>query len=377
MTLVPSADRSQRILALQILRAVAATMIVLLHAQSMIEQHAVSHGYRFTRFSLLPFGAGVDLFFVISGFVVVYASKDVFSKPGGTREFIRRRIIRIVPLYWAALTLRLFVLAVGAAVGIKAFPDSTAILTSYLFIPYDALGYGSNYLFPILDLGWTLNYEMFFYALLACLMGFSRTRAVWVFVVLVLSAVIVAGMYPPNNDALRFLLQPIIVEFALRTLIALLFLKRFALSNSVRFVMIVAGLSLWVALPPSWFVDTSGPGFYSWARTSIWGMGAALIVAATVLGSSRVTSGWHQSLASLGDSSYALYLLHPFVFLIIKALIARGELPENGLWPLAVASTILAIGLCHQVHRLLEVPSLRLLKEKTQRFDLQLKPMPR
>ena len=81
---------------------------------------------------------------------------------------MRRRLIRIVPLYWTALTLRVLVLTAGVLLGAKTFPYGTAIITSYLFIPYNAMGFGPRYPFPILDLGWTLNYEMFFTSCSRC-----------------------------------------------------------------------------------------------------------------------------------------------------------------------------------------------------------------
>jgi len=114
--------------------------------------------------SFLPLGAGVDLFFVISGFIIVYASEPLFGKANAA-EFLRRRTLRIVPLYWLALTMRLALLAVAARAGMKAFPDGAMIAASYFFIPYDCQGFGPDYPFPILDLGWSLNYEIFFYLL--------------------------------------------------------------------------------------------------------------------------------------------------------------------------------------------------------------------
>src|SRR5215469_15902504 len=174
-----------RLLLIQALRAVAAAMIVVLHAESLVRIYAEQHNYSFAPIEIFPLGAGVDLFFVISGFVIVYSSQSLFAEAGGARKFMVRRLIRILPLYWAALTLRVIGLAAAVLIGAGIhfpFPDLAGIVTSYLFIPYDTLGYGSDYPFPVVDLGWSLNYEMFFYVLFACFIGFACRKAVGLFV---------------------------------------------------------------------------------------------------------------------------------------------------------------------------------------------------
>ena len=87
--------KTTRLLSLQMLRAVAAAMIVVLHAESLVALYAEAHSYRFSPIEAFPLGAGVDLFFVISGFVIVYASSELFTVTGGVREFMSRRLIRI------------------------------------------------------------------------------------------------------------------------------------------------------------------------------------------------------------------------------------------------------------------------------------------
>ena len=354
----------ERLIALQALRAVAATMVVLAHAQGFIQLYAESHGQPFARFELLPLATGVDLFFVISGFVVVFASQSFFATTDGWREFMRRRLIRIVPLYWSVLTLRLLVLAVGAAAGAKAFPDLMAIVTSYLFIPYDAMGFGSEYPFPIVDLGWTLNYEMFFYVLFACVIALPRARAVALIAACLAGGVVFAGVSEPQSAALRFWLRPITWEFAVGALVALAFFRGVVLPRALRSVMLVGALLIW-SVPVCWLTDTSGPGFYGWARLCLWGTGAVLIVAAAVLGPTSFRSPWSRALARLGDSSYALYLLHPFVFLIVKALLAKMSVPPFVLWPLVLGTTALAVAVAAAFHVHIEDPVTSWLRQMT------------
>jgi exopolysaccharide production protein ExoZ len=354
----------KRLLALQTLRAIAATMIVFLHAEELVAIHAAAHQGSFSHLRVFPLGVGVDLFFVISGFVVAYASKSLFAAPGGRWEFMRRRLIRIVPLYWTALTLRLLALAVGFSLGTKIFPDAMAIATSYLFIPYDSRGFGPDYPFPVLDLGWTLNYEMFFYFLFACFIGLRRDVAVLAVVACLSTGIVLATLFPPTNLEIRFWLHPIALEFACGTLIALLFLRGLVLPRIVRLGLIVVAVCIWL-VPVSWFGNDFGPGFYSWVRFMIWGVGAVLIVVAAALGPTSFKSVWSRTIADLGDSSYALYLMHPFVFLVVKAILSKVVVPEMLYWPLVIAISGLAIVSAALFHKLAEVPVITFLRKVT------------
>jgi peptidoglycan/LPS O-acetylase OafA/YrhL len=356
----------QRLLLIQALRAAAAAMIVVLHAESLVRIYAEQHSYSFAPIEIFPLGAGVDLFFVISGFVIVYSSQSLFAKAGGTREFMVRRLIRILPLYWTALTLRVTGLAIAVLIGATvSFPDLPAIITSYLFIPYDSFGYGADYPFPIVDLGWSLNYEMFFYALFACFIGFGRDKAVVLFVAAIVALVGIGGVLAPTDTVLRFWTHPIIIEFAAGTMIAVLFLKGVSLRKPARLVLIVLGVGLWLAVRASWFTDMSPPGFYSWTRVLIWGLGAAILIAAAALGPAPASSPWLQKAALLGDSSYVLYLLHPVFFLLVKGALRFVTVPQSCLWLVVFGAAGFAILASAAVYQLAEAPVVKFLKTQT------------
>jgi peptidoglycan/LPS O-acetylase OafA/YrhL len=140
-----------QIVAIQILRAIAAISVSIGHAQAFIAVPMERQGQAFGWSFLLPWGAGVDLFFVISGFIMVYSSERLFAAPAGARIFAWRRLSRIVPLYWCAMAL----LLVKMAVLHKPMPDAASVVTSFFFIPWDTQGTGVPR--PIYDLGWTLN----------------------------------------------------------------------------------------------------------------------------------------------------------------------------------------------------------------------------
>jgi exopolysaccharide production protein ExoZ len=98
------AQPTEALAGIQALRALAASAVLVAHTGGEFEQHLSLHG-------LMPSfangGAGVDLFFVISGFVMVYSSERLFNRPHSFRTFLTRRIIRIVPLYWTMTSVML------------------------------------------------------------------------------------------------------------------------------------------------------------------------------------------------------------------------------------------------------------------------------
>ncbi|WP_410469475.1 acyltransferase family protein [Agrobacterium tumefaciens] len=348
--------RAQRLDIIQVMRAVAATMVVALHANI---------NWEFTLFPLhaLRLGAGVDLFFVISGFVIVYASRPYFAARGGRSAFLLRRLLRIVPLYWFVLTLRVIALAGAAFLGVKAFPPLQAILTSYLFIPYDAMGYGDAYPFPIVDLGWTLNYEMFFYAVFAAFIFLPLERAVLA-TASVLFVAVLSG--PVFNLPLpfSFWLQPIILEFVAGMVLAVLFLRGVRISPLIGAGMALCGLAVWTFLELYMFGAPCGPGCYSFPRLLVFGGGAILLMAAATLTRGIALPRFAQPLAALGDSSYALYLLHPFIFLGFKAVLSGFTLPQgwsNLAFLVVVASTV---AIAHAFHIFIEMPANAWLRDR-------------
>ena len=166
---------------LQMGRAIAACGVAI--------SHAVVHYYGggFGIWGLLGQYA-VILFFVISGFIMVMTSGRGSFRPG---RFISRRIRRIVPIYYVAnLVLVVGALAVPAAFERTVF-DLSHLISSLLFIPaYDPSGTGL--IIPFFKLGWTLNYEMFFYLLFASLFALNGWQR-GVTIIGLLSVLIVIG----------------------------------------------------------------------------------------------------------------------------------------------------------------------------------------
>ena len=103
--MAPRQIDTSRLGMVQALRAIAALTVVFGHAQTEALSLVAAKAGGLSTFLVDKTGAGVDLFFVISGFVMVHASQRLFGEAGAAKTFLLRRLFRIVPLYWAVTTL--------------------------------------------------------------------------------------------------------------------------------------------------------------------------------------------------------------------------------------------------------------------------------
>jgi exopolysaccharide production protein ExoZ len=282
--------------AVQALRAMAALSIAVLHvlndAISLDPSGQVARWH-----AALPWAAGVDLFFVISGFVMVYASTKLFGHRGSPGQFMARRLIRIVPLYWAATTLFLLIAMAAPSTVSEGAGSMTDIAMSYAFLPARRPG-GS--IQPIYSLGWTLNYEMFFYAVFAACIWQPRRRAIALVSLLLGAAIALHRLVPEHAAALVFWTDPIVAEFLFGMAIAVIASANVTLSTPVRVGLVTGALALLTA------------GDLSDIRNSepiTTGIPMAMLLAGTALGRQVRMP---RALTLLGDASYALYLVHPF-----------------------------------------------------------------
>ncbi len=344
----------------QWMRAAAALMVVIGHSQSVVGGIARTTGGSFTRSTVLPWGAGVDLFFVISGFIMVHASRALFGEAGAARVFLKRRLARIIPLYWLATTLFLMILAAASLKGGDLFPSAAAILASYAFVPYASNG---ALAFPVFDLGWTLNYEMFFYAVFAATLatGIGRVRATMGIAVALLAVVLIGAWLPMPVAALRFWTRPIIVDFALGLAVALALAEGVVLPRLVRWAMVAAGVAILCADPCHLFNGPVGITVANgWPRVIVAGLPAALVLAGAVLGPEPHVHRLLAPLGAIGDASYSLYLLHPFVLIAVEKMAQKSAafraLPGGAI----VAGMVgVAIAVALVAHRRLERPLTR------------------
>ncbi len=249
----------------------------------------------------MPWEAGVDVFFVISGFVMLHASEGLFGTGSvGIQRFLARRIARIVPLYWAMTTLFLIVTAVSPASVTAPIGDFTGIVTSYAFIPRTR---PDGLVQPPYGLGWTLNYEMFFYLSFAACLWMRRSNAI-LCLTFGLCALVAAGVLIGfASVALHFWSEPIVLEFLFGVWIRAALPRVAGASGWIRAGLVAVAIAIFHAD----FASSGTP------RVIGYGLPAALLVLASVTGPRARVSAWTTIAVRIGDASYAIYLVHPFV----------------------------------------------------------------
>jgi peptidoglycan/LPS O-acetylase OafA/YrhL len=267
--------------------------------------------------------AGVDLFFVISGFVMVYSSERLFGAQASPGIFMRHRVARIVPLYWIVTTIWL----------LTGTPfDWVNLIGSYSFIPF--VSEITNQPNPYYGLGWTLNFEMMFYVVFASCLQLRKAVALALAAALLLGLVAVGRLVELPYSPLTTWTNPLILEFLAGGAIALLHRRGVMLPAVARVAMIAVAL----VTIGQFHVAELEP-----ARWAEWGIPAAAIVAATVLG----RNPWAdlrvgKVAAALGDASYSLYLLHQLPYYVMVRVAAEHGAPRL-LWIGIVASIVLSL----------------------------------
>lgn len=286
---------------LQLLRGLAAFLIALRH--SFHEVFTIGEWQNF-KVPDYPFVIGVDVFFVLSGFVMVYTSQGKFGQPGYIAEFIKKRIIRIVPVYWFyTFLLAAVALLVPQVLGTAEF-EIPHFLMSLFFIPHINPGDGGWQ--PILANGWTLNYEMYFYLVFAILLYFRPKVLMVLLTVYFLGSVEFGKAYNGDEVWLKFYTSRIILDFLLGAWIAYLFIKGVRLPAFTQYPAILCVGLLFAAPMIMDVLDIKTPKHFRM-------ISSALIVACLTLPKGSEDIKVIGSLKAVGDSSYTLYLFHPFV----------------------------------------------------------------
>ena len=325
---------------IQLLRAVAAIAVAAFHVQFDLQRY-FGLGERLP--NLLIGAAGVDLFFVISGFVMVWTSGHKFGVPGAATDFLRRRVIRIVPLYWAVTAVYLAVIVAMPSSGPTYSPADIA--TSLFFIP--ALRPDGTIVQPIVGQGWSLNYEMFFYVLFAVALLF-KPKVGLPLLLLALAALVSAHFSFELGTVLDFWTAPIVLEFILGLSIGLVARCGYFIPRPAGYCAVMLGLFL-LFYPGLPVTDTN--------RVLFWGLPAAMIVGGLVLGKIEPPKICRSAIILVGDASYALYLLHAlcnraFLMVASKAGLDIGAF----VWPVLLLSVGFAIVVSIGAHLIFERP---------------------
>lgn len=342
---------------IQILRGIAASAIVLVHSQFGAAARTSTDVFAWDHM----LEAGVDLFFVISGFIMMLVSDPASGREAKAGVFLARRIERIVPLYWFYI-----LLLVAGTLAVPSLLRWTVltpelVLTSLFFIP--AFHPVNGNVQPLISIGWTLQYEMFFYLLFA--IGIARglgVRIVWtgyIFALLVLGA-----PYAEQQTAfIVFVSNPIVFEFLAGMVLYWLLRRGLVVRRAaIPIAFVILPVLVWsigsgAAAP---LVEGLGP---RWHRCLAWGLPAALLVY-SMLAFRQIPGPVGRGLERLGDASYSLYLSHLFVVAIVARLWTKAGFEVSPAFGVFVVLPI-AIGVAFLSYYVVERPLGRIARRVT------------
>lgn len=320
---------------LQAGRAVAALMVVGFHAHvfNLPDQLGLSGSWRGFAMGY----AGVEFFFVLSGFIMAYVHGREFGQSGLAGRFLAKRVIRIYPAYWLVLLPLTGVYFLFPEIGPDRGRDVVSVVQSALLWPTETP--------PVLYVAWTLQHEMLFY-LVFLVFFFSPSIGRGVFLAWA-GACLLARIFELAHPW-SFLFSSYNVLFAFGILAAVLY-RHLSLAAARGLLVLGAALFLAVGL-----VEVIGK--YPWdkdLRTLLFGLGATGMVAGLAAGALRAPS-W---LVLLGDASYMIYLAH----LPVNSLVSRVITGLGGgemLTPLSALGllVVIAAGVGTALHLWLERP---------------------
>jgi exopolysaccharide production protein ExoZ len=314
----------------QALRGLAAFLVLVHH---VLEESQPLFGERIPA-PLVMFGAsGVDLFFVISGFIMYYTNQGRFGKDGAPVDFLIRRVIRIVPLYWLCT----FVLVAAKIAGFYAHYHITAhgLIFSLLFLPNPNI---------VLGAGWTLNYEMYFYTVISIWLFCSTSRSGTFGIIGSIPLITFMSWSLPPSTMRTFLGNPIALEFCFGMALGVAFTEGWISTQVSRAALLVgaAGLVLGATFGPR----SGTAGLAPEVRFLFWGLPAAVLLM-SALSVAEAKGRFGKALLALGDASYSIYLTHPFVMTMYARILKAhpGSSIPRPIWMVVPILVSLAVGL--------------------------------
>ena len=329
---------------IQIMRGIAATAVVCHH---VLRKSDTAIGRFSPEWLTLSMSSGVDIFFVISGFIMLYVS---FSNSGDSLlsagEFVKRRMIRIVPLYWFWCIVLLILVASG--IFAKSHYTSWDVFASFILLPVDN---------PLFAIAWTLTYELYFYVIFAvALVFFSRTMTALVSIAVILLILTFSNILL-TGATYEFFRSAIVIEFCFGIGLASIYFRS---ERIWRTSWLTVALSVAIiAIAPTIVPHESTAFLREPFRVVVWGIPSIVLVAAAI-GFVPKPGTFHRWLIAVGDASYSIYLTHIFILIAYSKVLkidAVARIPQYWIVPIVIAFAIIT-GVITRTY--VEVPLLRL-----------------
>lgn len=336
---------SGKLTEIQLLRAFAVFLVALAHSSSQI------NAPQLFRPELGHFG--VDIFFIISGFIMVLTTE---KKKQGAISFFLDRLTRIVPVYWfySFVLLAVSIIAPSALRGTE-FSLGHLIL-SLGFIPH--VNPATESFSPFLRLGWTLNMEMMFYCVfsLAMFTHFQK-RVTIASTTLAVLVILGYGSTAINVDLwgpIEFWSSDLVLEFIMGMGLGILYVRKRIpqIKMSVAAGIFIFGLCL-----AYYFSDAA---IESQFRGIFWGIPAAMIVLSVLITTRQEpVTLISRTFAGVGNASFTIYLSHIFFFSILRLIWQSLKLPQGTLLAqisFQFLAIILAFTCGYLAYKIVEVP---------------------
>lgn len=314
---------------IQFLRAVAATLVVYAHSIDLSQQYGKSaqEGFHY----LSDVGCiGVDLFFVISGFIITY----VAGKYTGAREgvkFLQKRFYRINPIYYVATAVFVFTIMIRFWMVNRNYDVTSdqfigSLIDTVLILPLSPDSFA-----PLLMIGWTLTFEWLFYILFFVAILAKVRRKILLLSALIAVLIVLGFIFKPQDLRLTILTNAIMLEFLLGVLICQLFRQVKKVPVLLSATLLLAGIAWYVYLvfDTNPLIAAIGPvltGSLSMDRFLHWGIPSSFIFAGCVFleRSGKGSWLWSNKLSRLvGDASYSIYLVHFTAFSLLNILYGK------------------------------------------------------
>lgn len=249
---------------------------------------------------------GVDIFFVISGFIMMYVTEN------NEKFFLLKRIFRIVPLYWI-LTLGVFALAILVP---DVLNNTTAnivhLIKSLFFIPFDKNGAGH---FPILFLGWTLNFEVIFYFLFFLSLVFFKENRMIACSIFIIIFLVFNKIFSEKNFIFETYANDIFIEFIFGMILFTIWKKY---KNKISTNLSNHFICLAILLVSIFILN-----YYNFSRSVSYGLPSLILAVYFLFFLNHLK--FPKILVSLGDASYCIYLLHPYVIQFFYKILEINE----------------------------------------------------
>jgi len=343
--------KDSKIDSIQVLRGIAAFAVAVYHLKYLTRDNLAFS--QILDFFFNNGAAGVNLFFVISGFIMVYITGHKNFTPRGAFKFLIERFVRIWPTYLLITLLHAF-LTYRSQIG----SQTEQIVRSLLFIPL-ANDTPPFYGYATLSVGWSLNYEIYFYFLVGISLLFSKYRWTIFFILITITLIVIpltTGHFTTDpiknfdfgNVYINMITNPIIWNFVYGIIIGLLFINPFfnsklsSLLSSFTLVSLIIALAVWQYLS----------GFFGGQGPLQWGVGSALLFLAVLFYTNNRPTQFPMWMTRLGDISFSIYLLHLPVRLLIETIFHRIGSPLYGegsaVFFLTISLTIIFSQLSHK-----------------------------